>query len=114
MPDIYKLEETRDASYSTRTRANVRDSDATVVFTDNPPGRGSALTIRCALDLGKPYLVVTMEQAIADSACYLLAFLRRNNVKVLNVAGSRMENFHHRAILVLRRAWADEAKRVEV
>jgi len=109
IPDIYaNLEETMDQGYTTRTRWNVRDSDGTVIFTNNPPGKGSALTIRSCLDQGKPYLVVTLEESIMESSCNILGFIRRNQIKTLNVAGSRIETWHHRVRLVLRRAFADQ------
>ena len=45
--DRYPLNETDCESYATRTRWNVRDSDATLILCDAEPAGGTALTIEC-------------------------------------------------------------------
>lgn len=84
----YQLTETPSASYPQRTQWNVRDSDATVIFTIAPRlSGGSKLTADAAQKLGKSFL--HLSPASYGSAEKLLSFIRENNVRVLNVAGTR-------------------------
>lgn len=88
LPNQYQLTETPSASYPQRTQWNVRDSDATVIFTISPRlSGGSKLTADAAKKLGKPFL--HLSPASYGSAEKLLSFISENNVKVLNVAGTR-------------------------
>jgi hypothetical protein len=82
----YLLTETPHAVYRERTEWNVRDSDATVIFslTKKLVG-GSKLTASFADKYEKPWLHV-----LPDSEPKLLAqFLERNRVVTLNLAGPR-------------------------
>jgi hypothetical protein len=85
----YQLTETSSASYPQRTQWNVRDSDGTVIFTmTSKLSGGSKLTADAATKLGKPWI------HIFPASCYqperkILTFLAENNIKVLNVAGTR-------------------------
>src|SRR5687768_17045759 len=56
------LVETPVADPDFRTEQNVRDSDGTLVITDGPLDRGTAVTIRWAEELGKPHLVVDLSR----------------------------------------------------
>ncbi|MDQ6972658.1 MAG: putative molybdenum carrier protein, partial [Mariprofundaceae bacterium] len=51
----YPLSETRGRSYQTRTKWNVRDSDATLILCRDEPSGGTALTIKYCEQLGKPF-----------------------------------------------------------
>lgn len=55
------LRETPGAHPATRTRWNVRDSDATLVLlpTGGTASGGTELTVRCADELSRPHLVAT-------------------------------------------------------
>jgi len=82
----YQLTETPSAKYLERTEWNVRDSDATVIFTlDEKLDGGSKKTAEFAKNLGKPF--IHMRPRV--HAKFLANFLVRNNVKILNVAGKR-------------------------
>jgi hypothetical protein len=96
----YNLRETPSTHYAQRTEWNVRDSDATVLFTIGPnTSGGTRLTHELALRLGKPILHLsrdaTARQAPADqdgitaAAATLLSFLNEHQVRTLNVAGPR-------------------------
>lgn len=88
----YRLQETPSADYSQRPRWNIRDSDATVVFTMKAkPGVGSRLTIKLAAQLGRPCLHLALRQRsdYEDPVVVLQRFVTAHKVKVLNVAGSR-------------------------
>lgn len=89
----YDLTETPSRRYNQRTEWNIRDSDATVVFsvTHNVSG-GTALTLALARRMGKPCLHLVGEDAPAegrDLADELLSFLAAHHVRRLNVAGPR-------------------------
>lgn len=90
IPARYRLRETATEAYEERTRRNVRDTDATVIFA---PGRiltgGTRLTRQFARALGKPLLVLTARGEVSRAAARLGAFLRRHRVRRLNVAGPR-------------------------
>lgn len=84
----YLLKETPSEEYLERTEWNVRDSDATVVFTlaDKATG-GSAKTLSFARKHKKPF--IHLHSGILGRSEKLLAFLEKHNVRRLNVAGSR-------------------------
>lgn len=86
LPDRYRLRETPEAGYLQRTEWNVRDSDATLVFTlsDRLDG-GSKRTAAFADKLGKPWLHVRP----GVHPKYVARFLARHGVRTLNVAGKR-------------------------
>jgi Circularly permutated YpsA SLOG family len=71
--------------YPERTRANVRDSDATIWF-GNPDSPGGRTTLRACTGFGKPvYLVIEGLTQPAD----VVAWVEAEEVRVLNVAGNR-------------------------
>ncbi len=90
IPARYRLRETASEAYEARTRRNVRDTDATVIFA---PGRvlsgGTRLTRQVARELGKPLLLLPARGEVNRAAARLGAFLRRHRVRRLNVAGPR-------------------------
>jgi hypothetical protein len=105
IPISYDLQQTPSRRYAQRTEWNVRDSDATVVFTIGPQASGgTALAIKVVRRLGKPLLhlwrvELTLSGAIRPNAPHasaaeaaaasLLAFLDEQKVRRLNVAGPR-------------------------
>lgn len=87
----YPLKETPSASYLQRTEWNVRDSDATVLFSIEPTlTGGSKKTVEFARKHNKPRL--HLHAGVADAAVRLRSFVQENSVKVLNVAGPRASN----------------------
>lgn len=83
----YPLAETPSADYAERTAWNVRDADATLVLVRGQPGGGTAFTIEEAARQGKPHLVVDL--AGPADAVAVVEWMRRQGVRVLNVAGPR-------------------------
>lgn len=67
--------------YSERTIQNVQDSDGTVVF-GRITSPGSKLTLREAVEWGKPCLTNPTQDQLA-------LFVVHENIEVLNVAGNR-------------------------
>ena len=91
LPPHYELCETPSCKYAERTEWNVRDTDATLVFsiTANPQG-GTRLTLVLAERLGKPVLHLSRDAMSPEAAAEKLqVFLDSHSVRVLNVAGPR-------------------------
>lgn len=83
----YALVETPSKNYGQRTKWNVRDSDATLIVSNNPGLSGGSLkTADHARLLGKPCLHI---YEISVAARKLSDFLAVHEVRVLNVAGPR-------------------------
>ena len=86
----YPLRELPGGGYRRRTRANVADSDATLIVYFEELAGGTAATLQDCLDLGKPCkLVDGAEIPPCRGARAVARFLRRHGVGVLNVAGPR-------------------------
>ncbi|MBE8970745.1 putative molybdenum carrier protein [Nostocales cyanobacterium LEGE 12452] len=86
----YTLKETSSSVYEERTELNVRDSDATVIFTINPRLiKGSLWTSSCAKKYKKPWIHLVRLNNAFEPYIQLLDFLQKYNVSILNVAGSR-------------------------
>jgi len=86
IPEVYHLEETPSAGYLERNRWNVRDSDGTAIFTLGPlsESSGSRRTAAYAEKLHKPWIHFVPGQSAAE----LADFISKNNISILNVAGS--------------------------
>ena len=91
LPSTYdRMEELETSSYPARTEKNVRDADATLIFSRGELSGGTALTLALARRFGKPYLWIDLsDQSPADAAREILAWLARRRPQVLNVAGPR-------------------------
>ncbi len=87
----YQLRETPTAKYDQRTKWNVRDSDATVLFTTRPElTGGTGLTAEIAASLAKPTLhLCAAERGPLEAAVVLRQFLAERRVTRLNIAGPR-------------------------
>ena len=86
LPERYQLKETPASGYLQRTEWNVRDSDATLIFTLGARlDGGSKRTAAFADSLGKPWLHVRP----GVHPTYVARFLVRHGVNTLNVAGKR-------------------------
>ena len=87
IPDRYPLTETAEADYDTRTRRNVEHSDGTLILNLGMLDGGTALTVKLARQMGKPCLIVALEEGIEPTA--FREWLDENHIAVLNVAGPR-------------------------
>jgi hypothetical protein len=86
----YHLSETPDSDFAQRTEWNVRDSDATVIFSIAPTlAGGSKQTDELAQRHRKPCLHLSRQRDGEAAARKLRDFLARHDVKILNVAGPR-------------------------
>lgn len=90
IPPIYNLKETESPDYPPRTKKNLMEADATVVFTLNGKfDRGTALTVRLLNQFRKPYIVITNLEGEENAARKLDEFLQKTSPKILNIAGPR-------------------------
>jgi hypothetical protein len=83
----FGLIETTSRSYSERTKLNIIYSDGTVIFSKlnsngSIRGKGTKLTFEFSQEKKKPVI-------INPTADELKKFLRKNKIKILNVAGDR-------------------------
>lgn len=90
IPDRYPLKVLSGADYRLRTRANVADSDATLLVYFEELAGGTRLTLQFCLELDKPFkLIDAAEISPRQGAQALARFIARHKTKVLNVAGPR-------------------------
>jgi hypothetical protein len=87
----YALRETPSSQYAERTAWNVRDSDATVLFTLKAEVTGGTkLTGDVAASLDRPVLHLSAAQfGTLEAAAMLRQFIATHKVTRLNVAGPR-------------------------
>jgi hypothetical protein len=87
----YLLTETPSSNYLQRTEWNVRDSDATVIFTiSSQLSGGSKRTAEFAEKHHKPFLHLPRHSSSYEPPALILQrFVEDNCVRVLNVAGTR-------------------------
>jgi len=111
IPDLYPLQEASSPDYPLRTRMNVEDSDGTLVLTSGPPRGGTALTLKLARKLRKPFLPVDLDRDPDPSV--LRPWLREHRILILNVAGPRegeASGIYEQASAFLRRALAPDSR----
>jgi len=90
VPARYPLTELEHGGYSERTLKNVLETDATVILFCAEIEGGTARTRDCCVAHGKPLLVIDAAQSGSlEAAEAIRAFIERENVAVLNVAGPR-------------------------
>ncbi len=86
----YLLQETESAGYLQRTRKNVIDSDGTLIVNVGKLDGGTLATAKLAQKLEKPHIVVQLDSGAGDEAVQqLMAWLKRESISVLNIAGPR-------------------------
>lgn len=95
VPELYTLEETTSDKYPPRTAANIKESDATLVFSHGIFDRGTGLTLRMAENMGKPHARINLRPGVVKEQVEMLrswlrdlrALLGRDII--INVAGPR-------------------------
>lgn len=86
----YMLVESPSGNYLQRTEWNARDSDGTVIFTmASTLTGGSKRTADFARKHGKPCLHLHLHPESPEPARTLREFIRKHQIRQLNVAGSR-------------------------
>ncbi|MCW8125111.1 putative molybdenum carrier protein [Microbulbifer halophilus] len=90
IPAQYALRELPDGGYRKRTRANVEDSDGTLILNLGALEGGTLLTRHFAERLGKPWKLVQLERRESrENFEAVLLWLAENHVRTLNIAGPR-------------------------
>ncbi|GAB4138687.1 MAG: putative molybdenum carrier protein [Planctomycetaceae bacterium] len=90
IPNRYPLLETESKKYNTRTKRNIRDSDATLILSTLPLTGGTAMTENIARKREKPFLIVDLN-ALPDVE-NVQKWLSENRIAVLNIAGPRADS----------------------
>lgn len=86
----YPLTEIPGSGYIERTRANVADSDGTVILHGGALEGGTLQTRLFCSELGKHCLVIARENTdIAGAAAAIAEFVAGHGIRRLNVAGPR-------------------------
>ena len=86
----YPLTPLESRDYAARTRRNVEDSDATLIIYFAEPEGGTALTIACCRQLGRPCLLIDATRSNEQAAAAeVLEFVQSRGITCLNVAGPR-------------------------
>lgn len=92
LPEHYLLRETDSTGYRQRTKLNVHDSDATLIFNTGVLDGGTLQTARFAQTLGKPHLVAQLDELAQERVVRRIrVWLTEGQFGVLNVAGPREE-----------------------
>ncbi len=90
LSETYHLREMGTTSYPKRTEQNVLDGDATLIVSHGKLTGGSKLTATLAQKHAKPCLHIDLQSvSMAIASRRLVAWLTENDIKILNVAGSR-------------------------
>ena len=90
LPLHYHLRETDSAGYRQRTKLNVQDSDATLIFNTGDLDGGTLQTVRFAQTMKKPYRVFQLDQAnLEEVARQVVEWLTLGRLFTLNIAGPR-------------------------
>ena len=86
----YHLRETPSANSRQRTEWNVRDSDATIIFSISPNLRGgSQLTLEACIQYRKPVLRIWRQGTVAAAGEKVRRFVGQHAARTLNIAGPR-------------------------
>lgn len=89
IPARYRLQETASPRYDTRTRANVVDSDATLILNLGVLDGGTLLTAELCQQKRKACLVVQLDASIDTEIARTRSWLRSTSIATLNIAGPR-------------------------
>ena len=94
IPDRYPLKELPGGGFAERTLENVRDADGTVVIYHGEVRGGTQQTVRYCVELRRPHQLIDASTVLyADAAQVIADFVRKNNIRILNVAGPRQSEW---------------------
>ena len=96
IPAHFPLRESSSPKYAQRTRLNIRDSDATLIFSGGNLSGGTALTAKIVQRLDKPLLIIDLaKQTTVQAAHSIVKWLYAWKPCILNVAGPRFSEAPH-------------------
>jgi putative molybdenum carrier protein len=94
IPERYPVRELEAGGFRERTSQNVRDSDGTVVIYRDEIGGGTEQTVRCCVELKRPYELIEASKIPAqDAANLIITFVDSEKIAMLNVAGPRQSEW---------------------
>ena len=89
-PKYDRMTEMTSKNYPARTERNVTDSDATLLFTFDKLGSGSALTAKLARKHHRYFLHINLSRQTDDEVVKMInKWLDDSKTEILNIAGSR-------------------------
>lgn len=89
----YPLTEHKSSNYIDRTKANVIDSDGTLIIYFSKLSGGTLATYEFAKEFAKPHTCIDADELnVEDASIKVKAFIEENKIEVLNVAGPRASN----------------------
>ncbi len=89
-PKYGNMTELNTFNYDARTKKNVIDSDATVIFTMGVMGEGTAYTVEVAEIYDKPFLHIDLFDKTESEAVQITReWIKKIQPRILNIAGSR-------------------------
>ncbi len=90
LPIKYQLTETESAGYWQRTKLNVQDSEATLIFNLGVLDGGTLQTMRFARTMRKPCRIFQLDEAkTSTTVLEVVAWLQQGQYHRLNIAGPR-------------------------
>lgn len=91
IPDFYPLKEMSSHDYRVRTKANIADSNGTLIITRRKPEGGTLLTVNAALKTGRPVLVIDVDLApsLEETTKEITQWCIKHSIITLNIAGPR-------------------------
>ena len=98
IPSRYSLLETTTFLYPARTRMNIRDSDATIIFSSDINSKGSLLTTKFCIEMKKPYFTLLLDKKslnklnsdyLTNNYYKISKWLNKIKPNILNIAGTR-------------------------
>ncbi len=92
IPEKYPLRETASAKTKERTKKNVEESDAVLVFLLDKPDKGTIYTIDYAESLDKPFYIVHLGMNREDQETGIINLLENSRISSINIAGPRESN----------------------
>jgi hypothetical protein len=94
VPAAYPVTELSSRDYRARTERNVLDADGTLIVFFGELSGGTRETLRICEAAGKPVLTIDgAAKDIALAAVEAAAFIRQNEIGILNVAGPRESSY---------------------
>jgi hypothetical protein len=88
IPLHYNLTESDSADYADRTEKNVEAADGTLILHRGPFTGGTQFTVELCRVKEKPLFLIDMDNP-ADRTAAFRTWLKKNNIRTLNVAGPR-------------------------
>jgi hypothetical protein len=94
IPDRYPVQELQGGGFTERTLQNVKESDGTVIIYPVELRGGTEQTVRFCVELKRPHHLIDASKISAEGAAKLIGdFVRKNKIRILNVAGPRQSEW---------------------